>query len=39
MQQTEEDWADRVGKQISTVVIVLLAVFFAYGFLGRLVFE
>lgn len=38
MERTEEDWADRLGKQISSVVIVLMASFFVYGFLGWMVF-
>lgn len=38
MERIEEDWADRLGKQISSVVIVLMALFFAYGFLGWIVF-
>jgi hypothetical protein len=33
-----QDWADRVGRHVSTIVIVALAAMFAYGFLGRLVF-
>ena len=38
MEQTKEDWADRLGKQISTVILVLLGAFLAYGFLGWIVF-
>ena len=38
MERTEGDWADRLGKLISSVVIVLMALFFAYGFLGWMIF-
>jgi hypothetical protein len=38
MDQTEHDWADRIGKRISTVIVALLAAFLAYGFLNWIVF-
>ncbi len=38
MDETTQDWADRVGKHISTVVIALLAALFAYAYLVPLVF-
>jgi hypothetical protein len=34
-----QDWADRVGKHVSTIVIALLGALFAYGYLGQLVFR
>ena len=37
MERNETDWADRLGKQISTVVLVLIAAFLGYGFLGWIV--
>jgi hypothetical protein len=33
-----QDWADRIGRHVSTAVIAALAMLFAYAFLGRLVF-
>jgi hypothetical protein len=33
-----QDWADRIGRNVSTAVIAALAALFAYAFLGRLVF-
>ena len=33
-----QDWADRIGRLVSTAVIAALAALFAYEFLGRLVF-
>ncbi len=34
-----QDWADRVGKHISTAAIAMLAAMFAYGYLGWLVWR
>ena len=36
MDESENDWADRIGKQASTVFIALLFLMFAYGYLGQL---
>jgi hypothetical protein len=38
MDQTEHDWADQIGKRISTVIVALLAAFLVYGLLGWIVF-
>lgn len=38
MDQVEHDWADRLGKRISAVILAFLAAFLAYGFLGWIVF-
>ncbi len=35
--ETAQDRADRVGKRIATIVIVLLIALFAYGYLGPFV--
>jgi hypothetical protein len=37
MEENKQDWADEVGKQVSTVLIALLAALFVYGYLGWLV--
>lgn len=37
MDQTKNDWADQIGKRISTVNIAFSAAFMAYGFLGWIV--
>lgn len=34
-----DDSADKVGRAVSTVVIVLLAALFAYAYVGRLFFD
>jgi hypothetical protein len=39
MGASERDWADQVGKRISTIVIAGLLALFMYGFLGPLVFR
>lgn len=36
--ENEQDWADRVGKQASTIFIALLFAMFAYGYLAQLFF-
>lgn len=36
MTENDQDWADRIGKQVSTVFIAALAVMFAYGYLSHL---
>jgi hypothetical protein len=33
MEENKQDWADRLGKQGSTVFIALLAAMFVYGYL------
>jgi hypothetical protein len=33
MKEYKNEWADRLGKQCSTVFIALLAAMFAYGYL------
>ena len=38
MEESQQDWADRVGKRVSTIFIALMIALFAYGYLGRLVF-
>lgn len=38
MEGNEQDWADQVGKRISEFILGILAVFFAYGLLGWIVF-
>lgn len=38
MDEDAQDWAEQIGKHISTIVIALLAALFAYGFLGHFVF-
>jgi len=37
MDETQDDFADRVGRRVATVFIVLLAAMFAYGYLGLLI--
>ena len=37
--KTTHDWADRVGKLVSTIIIALLIVLFGYGYLSPLVFR
>ena len=32
-----QDWADRIGRHVATLVIALLIALFAYGYLGPLV--
>ena len=31
----EQDWADRIGKTVSSIAVALLAALFAYGYLGH----
>jgi hypothetical protein len=38
MDESAGDWADRVGKRVSTIAIAILFALFIYGYLGRLVF-
>jgi len=38
MHENEQDWADQIAKRVSAVFVVLLAAFFAYAYLGWLVF-
>ena len=33
----KQDWADRIGRALSSIVVALLAVLFAYGYLGHFV--
>jgi hypothetical protein len=33
MEENKQDWADRLGRQASSVFIALLAAMFAYGYL------
>jgi hypothetical protein len=37
MEENKQDWTDKVGKQVSTAFIALLAALFVYGYLGWLV--
>jgi hypothetical protein len=37
MEENKQDWADKVGKQVSTAFITILAALFVYGYLGWLV--
>jgi hypothetical protein len=37
MAESNQDWADRVGRHVSTIAIALLIALFAYGYLGWLV--
>ena len=32
--RAQQDWADRIGKRISTILIAALIALFAYGYLG-----
>ena len=32
-----QDWADRIGRHVATLVIALLIALFAYGYLGPLI--
>ncbi len=34
-----QDWADRIGRRVATLVIVLLIALFAYGYPSPLVFR
>jgi hypothetical protein len=36
--ESPQDWADRIGKRVSTVVIALLAALFAVGYLVPIFF-
>ena len=38
VEESNQDWADRVGKRVAAIVIALLIALFAYGYLGWLVF-
>ena len=31
--ERNDDWADRIGKQVSTIFLACLAALFAYGYL------
>ena len=33
----KQDWADRIGRALSSIVVALLAILFAYGYLGHFV--
>ena len=35
----EENWADRIGRRVSAILIVFLAAFFAYAYLGHFLFD
>jgi hypothetical protein len=35
--ESNQDWADRVGKRVAAIAIALLIALFAYGYLGWLV--
>jgi hypothetical protein len=39
MNEVEQDWVERVGKSVSSIVIVLLAALFVYAYLGPLFFR
>ena len=38
MNNSDEDWAERVGRRVSTVFLVGLAAMFLYGYLGHYIF-
>jgi hypothetical protein len=35
MNEDNQDWPERIGKQVSTVILAGLAAMFAYGYLGH----
>ena len=39
MDESELDWADKVGKRVAAIFIAGLLALFTYGFLGPLLFR
>jgi hypothetical protein len=35
MNKDNQDWSERIGKHVSTVILAGLAAMFAYGYLGH----
>jgi hypothetical protein len=37
MNDTEEEWVDRIGRRVSVVFLVALGALFFYGYFGRVI--